>query len=190
MKEKLYKLADYLNVSIRSFESRSGLQRGNISNMAPDGAIGSDKLSKICAAFPLINLEWLLTGEGDMLKPRIVDRMVLYIHSKNDDVEVVGNKLWGNKKDPFSKMLGLKTFFTYYKDNPQEDADINAVKFFMKHYAFDVNPTWLFTGKGSMLKTEEDKKCANCEEKDKEIKKLNEEIGALKFQLSALKKKK
>lgn len=68
MKERLVQIAEYMKMSIRAFESECNLQRGNISNMSETGAIGSDKMSKIFARFPDLNLEWLLTGDGVMFK--------------------------------------------------------------------------------------------------------------------------
>ena len=41
-----------------------GLGRGNISNMDTNGAIGSDKLTKIFDTFPDIDLIWLLRGSS------------------------------------------------------------------------------------------------------------------------------
>lgn len=68
MKERLLQIAEYKGLSVRAFELECGLQRGNISNMAKDGAIGSDKLSKIIDANEDINIEWLIRGKGDMMK--------------------------------------------------------------------------------------------------------------------------
>lgn len=62
IKERLYSIAEFEGLSVRAFEERCGLGRGNISNMAPGGAIGSDKLTKIIDAFPDIDLNWILTG--------------------------------------------------------------------------------------------------------------------------------
>lgn len=68
MKKRLLEIAAYFNLSVRSFETECGLQRGNISNMSETASIGSDKLSKIFVRFPEINIEWLLTGNGEMVK--------------------------------------------------------------------------------------------------------------------------
>lgn len=62
IKERLYKIAEFEDLSVRAFEEKCGLGRGNISNMSPNGAIGSDKLSKILDAFPHVDLNWILTG--------------------------------------------------------------------------------------------------------------------------------
>jgi len=61
-------VAEHLGLSMRAFEEACGLNRGNISNMLPNGNIGSDKLSKIFDTYPHINPIWLITGKGDMLQ--------------------------------------------------------------------------------------------------------------------------
>lgn len=62
IKERLISIAEFEGLSIRAFEERCGLGRGNISNMGPNSAIGSDKLTKILDTFPDIDLNWILTG--------------------------------------------------------------------------------------------------------------------------------
>lgn len=71
IKERLEKIAAFDSLSIRRFEEKCGLKRGNISNMSNESSIGSDKLSKIIDAYSSIDIEWLLTGKGDMLKNEI-----------------------------------------------------------------------------------------------------------------------
>ncbi len=62
IKERLISIAEFEGLSIRGFEERCGLGRGNISNMGPNSAIGSDKLTKILDTFPSIDINWVLTG--------------------------------------------------------------------------------------------------------------------------------
>lgn len=62
IKERLISIAEKEGLSVRAFEERCGLGRGNISNMGPNSAIGSDKLTKIFDTFPNIDLNWILTG--------------------------------------------------------------------------------------------------------------------------------
>ncbi len=71
IKKRLLQIADSMGLSIRSFEIACGLQRGNISNMTDDSAIGSDKLTKIIDSFPFIDSEWILTGKGSMIKDNV-----------------------------------------------------------------------------------------------------------------------
>lgn len=62
IKERLYKLAENKGLSVRAFEEKCGLGRGNISNMSPNGAIGSDKLTKIIDTFSDVDINWILCG--------------------------------------------------------------------------------------------------------------------------------
>lgn len=66
LKGRLKALCNHFGLSIREFERECQLNRGNISNMT--GAIGSDKIAKIITRFPEIDIYWLLTGEGHMLR--------------------------------------------------------------------------------------------------------------------------
>lgn len=68
IKERLLQVAKSQDLSIRAFEEKCGLGRGNISNMGEASSIGSDKLTKIIDTFPEIDLYWLLLGVGDMLR--------------------------------------------------------------------------------------------------------------------------
>jgi hypothetical protein bfra3_16308 len=67
IKERIKDVAQYYGLSIRAFEERCGLGRGNISNMGNESGIGSDKLSKIIDTFPEVSLNWLVMGTGRML---------------------------------------------------------------------------------------------------------------------------
>ena len=89
MKKRLLQIADYLGMSVRAFEAACELQRGNISNMSENGAIGSDKLSKIIDSFPDINPEWLITGKGEMLKSEEGKKLdIQFYDSKNASIGI------------------------------------------------------------------------------------------------------
>ncbi len=49
------------------FEELVGFSRGYISKVKT--AIGADKLSNIVKVFPDLNLDWLITGKGEMTNP-------------------------------------------------------------------------------------------------------------------------
>lgn len=68
------KFIDYKKISIREFTKRCGLSSNVISlSVKNGGAIGSDKLIKICTTFPELDANWLLTGSGEMLKKSVVE---------------------------------------------------------------------------------------------------------------------
>ena len=117
IKNRLKRLAQTKGLSMRSFEEACGLGRGNISNMSQEGGIGSDKLTKIIDAFPMVDLYWLLTGEGDMLKSDKYEPIVEVkpIHhprsvEKKEDTQVV--YLYD-----FEAAAGLKTLFDNKRNN-------------------------------------------------------------------------
>lgn len=64
---KLY--IDTKGISIAAFEKSVGMSNASFSkSLKNNGAIGTDKLENILSAYSDISPEWLLTGQGDMLK--------------------------------------------------------------------------------------------------------------------------
>ncbi len=66
-------LIDRLKIFIKSqsigqtkFEEIVGFSRGYISNIKT--SIGADKLGQIKSKYPTLDIDWLITGEGEMLK--------------------------------------------------------------------------------------------------------------------------
>lgn len=55
-----------LGMSIRKFEALNGLSNGYVKSVTR--GIGEDKLKTISLQNPKLNIEWLLTGKGEMLK--------------------------------------------------------------------------------------------------------------------------
>lgn len=86
------------NMSIRSFEIKIGASNGLIGrSISKNTDIGASWLTKILAAFPEINSEWLLTGKGDMFKKnmyimsnsrpgRVAEPDIKYGHDEKIDV--------------------------------------------------------------------------------------------------------
>lgn len=71
---RIKEFIDYKTISVRKFEEKVGFSNGAFaSQYKNNGSIGSDKIENILQSYPEINLEWLLTGEGEMLKPRVED---------------------------------------------------------------------------------------------------------------------
>lgn len=66
MKERLLTYLEYLGMGQNAFESICGLATGTISKLT--FGIRSDKLAQIAKKFPNLNIRWLITGEGDMVK--------------------------------------------------------------------------------------------------------------------------
>lgn len=90
IKSRLSQIAESKGLSIRAFEEFCNLKRGNISNILPGGAIGSDKLAKIFDAIPDINPTWLICGVGEMLTTSTPnkhnDEEIITLRAKNEEL--------------------------------------------------------------------------------------------------------
>ena len=67
VKQRLIAFINYLGTSKNAFEKECGLSIRAISNCGKTP--NSDTIKKILLTHPELNPEWLLTGEGEMLKP-------------------------------------------------------------------------------------------------------------------------
>ena len=77
VKDRLTQFLSYKKIGQVSFASIAGLSRGYVNNIV--NSIGPVAQSKIAKSFPELNIGWLLTGKGNMLKdqPVSTDLMVL-----------------------------------------------------------------------------------------------------------------
>jgi len=65
MKERILQFIEYKRLSKNKFYKETGLSNGILDKQ---GGISSDSLEKIYCVYPEINLDWLLTGKGEMFK--------------------------------------------------------------------------------------------------------------------------
>lgn len=94
IRDRLYKIAEFRGLSMRKFEELCNLKRGNISNMTDNGTIGSDKLSKIIDAVPNVDIKWLLTGEGEMIKSNEEPVDIIPVKSLEGGIPLVPIEAW------------------------------------------------------------------------------------------------
>ena len=66
IKERTIEFVKYKGLTMKSFELMCGLSTGYVTSMRK--GFGTDKLNNVLNAFPELNREWLLYGEGEMLK--------------------------------------------------------------------------------------------------------------------------
>ena len=66
VKQRLTQFLKYLGISQRQFERSVGLGNGYITNMSK--GLGVEKTSTIKEVYPQLNIGWLLSGEGEMLR--------------------------------------------------------------------------------------------------------------------------
>lgn len=68
MKERLKQLIDYYGISTNLFSQKIGVSEGAIRKiLTQNTTIRSDTLEKISQNFTEINMDWLITGRGEML---------------------------------------------------------------------------------------------------------------------------
>jgi len=73
--ERLFYFIRCKNISVNKFSKEIGVSNAYFSKQKKSkGSIGSHIIEKIVSIYPEINLEWLLTGKGDMLKSDLSEK--------------------------------------------------------------------------------------------------------------------
>lgn len=68
-KERIMQIAVDKGLSRLAFLKKCSLRRGLLDSDKMDQSVSDKQLAAIFTAFPEVNLEWLLTGDGSMYKP-------------------------------------------------------------------------------------------------------------------------
>ncbi|MDH6354679.1 hypothetical protein M2132_001008 [Dysgonomonas sp. PH5-45] len=92
--ERLIDFIDYLKSDRRggrtNFERTVGISEGYITNaLKKKASIGTEVISKIGVAYPELNVNWLLTGEGQMLKTKDNNRSEQAIEKYIQEIEAL-----------------------------------------------------------------------------------------------------
>lgn len=66
-KEKIKQFLDYKGISKNKFYVQTGLSVGFLDS---GNSLGVDRLRTIVNIYPDLNIEWIVTGEGSMIKPK------------------------------------------------------------------------------------------------------------------------
>ena len=103
VKERLMMFLRYENIGQNAFEKRVGWSTGYINNVK--SSIGADKIASLIKEYPLLNLEWLLTGEGEMIKQPIRNEVEAvpeekYIMAEYADLRSFAGRLGGSDIEP------------------------------------------------------------------------------------------
>lgn len=72
IKQRILLFAENLGISKREFYTSIGVSRGTLESKT---SITEDVINKFLNAYPLVNILWLMTGEGDMYKQLESDKL-------------------------------------------------------------------------------------------------------------------
>ncbi|MBP1631278.1 MAG: hypothetical protein H6Q15_2171 [Bacteroidetes bacterium] len=67
-KERILQYIEYKHISRPTFLKKTGIKRGFLDADKLNQAVSDDHFAKIIAIFHDLSIEWLLTGDGNMLK--------------------------------------------------------------------------------------------------------------------------
>ena len=108
VKERLLDFINYKQITNKLFELTAGLSNGYINNF--DGNFRTRTLEKILTAYPDLNRNWLLYGEGEMLvtdtTPHIVEASIV---SNDEEIEFDIDALmreWHTLPENFANIIG------------------------------------------------------------------------------------
>lgn len=124
-KERLLEFLRYIKMGQTAFEEKVGLTRGYISKVKK--AIGPEIATKIATAYPELNINWLITGEGKMLK----DETVFIEHTDEIDYTRLSGSLVYNIDGtcgPVSRSLEDKAYIIGAINLPGFDRDMPVVQ--------------------------------------------------------------
>ncbi|MEN2402993.1 S24 family peptidase [Flavobacterium sp. MC2016-06] len=85
IKERILQITDYKRISKERFFESIGMTYGNFKGKSKLTPINSSALVDILTICPEINIEWLLTGNGEMLK----ENLIIPNHLKVNDIKEI-----------------------------------------------------------------------------------------------------
>lgn len=68
IKERILQVGDYYEIGRKNICELIGMTYGNFTGKAKDTPINSIAIQNIIARYPMIDVNWLLTGQGEMLR--------------------------------------------------------------------------------------------------------------------------
>jgi transcriptional regulator with XRE-family HTH domain len=96
---RIKKYLDFKGISVSSFEKKLGFSNGSFASQLKNGkTIGVDKLENILKYFTDLDANWLLTGNGSMIKKHKKDAL-------NQD-NIVINDVYSYRLESLTKEVG------------------------------------------------------------------------------------
>lgn len=111
IKERVIQVANYKGIKKETFFSRIGTTSANFRGKAKKTPLNSSTIENILSEFPDVNLEWLITGIGEMLKPESIK---VYTN-RNNPVKASGSSSTNDSRNvrlyDVNKITSLKSLF-------------------------------------------------------------------------------
>lgn len=106
--DRILQIIDFKGINKNKFYKEAGLSNGFLDKVRKD--IGSSKIEQILKAYPEINPDWFLTGEGKMLKKDIPGTSVkesLKAYSQEDEKNIINEleKRYKEDKELYEKLI-------------------------------------------------------------------------------------
>ncbi len=100
----------YAGLSARQFDLSIGAGNGYTLRMKKNNAsIGSDVIENIIQSYPQLNVVWLLTGQGEMLKadeaPEILDFDQLPREKQQEIEQIIEKKIRERQEEELQRLL-------------------------------------------------------------------------------------
>lgn len=98
VKDRILYYIENLSISKREFYSKTGISRRTLES--PTG-ITEDTLAKFIATYPEVSLEWLIRGEGEIVRPNgpeeapadLLEMARRVIEAKDEIIELQKNRI-------------------------------------------------------------------------------------------------
>ena len=108
--DRLMQFIKYAGLSARQFDLSIGASNGYTLRMKKNSAsIGSDVIENILKAYPQLNVIWLITGEGEMLKENevelILDFEELPKEKQNEIEQIIEQKIKERQEKELKRLL-------------------------------------------------------------------------------------
>ena len=114
VKDRLKQFIDYKALSERKFSQKIS---PSATYFTSTKTIGSDKLEKIAEEFPELNMDWVITGRGEMLYKehenaaewkekyyQLLDMKVTLVSAENEELKKAGNVVTLGHTDELSQV--------------------------------------------------------------------------------------
>ena len=71
-KERIKQFIDYKGITLKFFFEKTGIKRGFLDKDKLNGTVSDEHFAKIIAIYPEANIEWFITGKGEIVATEII----------------------------------------------------------------------------------------------------------------------